>query len=308
MRRTAALTFDVLSQQIELLVRNGRPTSATFEVFTQYSGDDVDPEFSGACTVDTPNTTLSGSAGPAQSDPNRLPLTSSAGLVTQTKKYLVSQNGLQEWVELVEVGTGYARARHPLQNNYTAGATVQSTYVFAAVDATFIQDSDSLSDLIDTTPDYRVKWTISVSGATVVAYSFFDVVRAVMTHSVDPSDLDNAVPGVINTMPIQYRAEGGRPLIDRAWSSVRAEFAAMQLDVNMIREDEVIDELVILRSMLSLAEGGWAPPNMDKNLYLQDRTEKFDRFLEKHFKVAAVHPIADADGAVALPVVSLFRK
>lgn len=294
MRRPAALIYTVLGQQLELMVRGARPTAATFEVFAQYDTDDAVAEFSGSATLDTPSTTLNGAAGPAQSDPNRIPLTSTAGLVT-TRRYLLSQNSLQEVVELVEIGSGYARARHPLQNAYSSGATFQSTYLFAAVDAAFIQDDGNLSDMTDATPDYRVKWTITVSGADTVVYSFFDVVRAPVTHSVDPSDLDSAVPGLIDALPIQYRAEGGRPLIDRAWSSVRAEFAAMDIDINAVRDDEVIDELVILRSVLALAMGGWSPPQMDKALYLQTARDEYRRFVEMHFKVTLKHAVVGND-------------
>jgi hypothetical protein len=305
-RRTAALTFEALGQTLETLVRNGRPTSATFEVFRQYDDDEADAAFSGSATVDSPNTTLSGAAGPTQADPYRLPLTSTAGLVAG-KRYLLSQNSLQEWLTLSEVGSGYARALEPLQNAYTSGATFQSTWLSAAVDATFIQDLDNLSDLLDTTPDYRVKWTIVVGGATVVAYTFFDVVRAVMSHAVEISDLDDAAPGLLHTLPVHHRADAGRRLISRAWSSVRAELLVSGVDINAIREEEVLDELVILRGLLALAEGGWSPPGMDKADYLRDRTDKWDRFLEKHFKVVLKHPVEAQDTSTPRAM-SLFVK
>jgi hypothetical protein len=199
----------------------------------------------------------------------------------------------------VEVGSNYVRARHPLQNDYAAGATFQSTTLFAAIDtatspaygtgAAWLSLLQNLSDLIDTTPDFRVRWSVVVGGATVVLYTFFDVVRSAIAHGVDASDINARLPGFIDLLPIEYRAEDGRPLIDAAWSAVRADFAAMGVDVNAVRENEVVDELVILRTLRSLAEGGIAPPGMDKTLYLQRATENYNRFLERHFQGSLRH-------------------
>jgi hypothetical protein len=306
MRRTDALTLGVLGQQLELLVPGGRPTSATFGVFMQYGSDDVTPEWSGAAIVDAPDTMLSGPAGPSQADPYRLPLTSTTGLIAG-RRYLLEQNGLREWLTLSEVGADYARSLEPLQSAYAPGATFQSTWISAGVDDDFIADPGSLSNLFDGAPDYRVKWTILVAGQTAIAYSFFDVVRAVMSHAVTIKDVDDAAPGLLHTLPVHHRADSGRSLIERAWSSVRAEFAAMRIDVNALRESEVIDELVILRTLLSLAEGGWAPPGMDKTEYMRRRVEAFDRFIEKHFKVTLNHAVG-VDSVSARPAAVLFRK
>jgi hypothetical protein len=304
MRRTTAILYGVTGQQLELLVRTGRPTAATFDVLAQYALDESTKEFSGTATIDSPNTTLSGAAGPSQTDPQRLPLTSTTGLVAGGRRYLLSQNGLQEWHELVEIGSGYARTRNPLQNDFTTGATFQSTTLFAAVDSTWVANISKLSDLLDTTPDYRVRWSITVGSSTLIVYTYFDLVRIAVSHSVELADLDNAVPGIVDTMPIQYRAEQGRPLIDRAWSSVRADLVASMLDVNILRDDEVIDELVILRSLRALAEGGWAPSGVDKTLYLQTATTNYERFLERHIAVTLKHQTAQREGARPLGVAS----
>lgn len=287
-RRTTALTYNVLGQVIELFVRGARPTSATFQVFRQYDTDDAAPLFNGAAVLDTPNTTTSAAAGQAQSDPRRIPVTSTAALVGG-KRYRLAQNELVEWADVLEVGAGYVRARNPLQNDYALGATFQSTYLTAAVNDAFIQNVNNLSDYVDTAPDYRVRWAILTGAVTVVAYSFFDVVRAVVRHSIEIADIDDAVPGVVATLPVQHRADSGARLIDRAWSSVRADFFRYGISTDIIREDEVIDELVLLRSLRSLAEGGWAPPGMDKTLYLQNATDNYNRFLEQHVAVVMRH-------------------
>lgn len=309
-RRIGALAFNLLGQTLELMSRAGRPSSATFKVLRQFALDESTAEFSGNATIDTANTTLSGPAGQAQSDPNRIPLASSAGFVAN-RRYPIAQNGLQEWVDVLEVGTGYVRAHDPLQNDYTAGATFSSTWVSAAVDAAFIQNLSNLSDLFDTAPDYRVVWTLTVGGVVQPAvYSFFDVVRTVLGPAVDMADVDAAVPGILDTLPVQHRGDQGRRLIDRAWSSVRADLIASRIDVNALRDDEALDELVILRTIRALAEGGWAPVGVDKTEFLRNAVENYSSYLEQHVKVVLQHATVGREGAtqVADPIQAAWGK
>ena len=290
MRRTTSITWNVTGQQLALRVPNGRPTAATFQVFRQYATDDSTPEFSGACTIDTPNTTLATHAGPAQSDPQLLTPTAIAGFATG-RRYLLQQNGLLEWIDFIQLGTSTGRIRHAPANNYTAGATLQSTYLFAAIDNTWITQLQSLSDLVDTTPDFHVRWSITVGGVTVVANSFFDVVREPVLHHVDISDVNARAPGLAASMPVEYKPEDGRPLLDAAWNAVRAAFVAISIAPASLRDGEVIDELVVLRSLRIIAEGGWHPPQFDAAGYVKLTTDNYDRFWERHFAGALHHQV-----------------
>jgi hypothetical protein len=288
MRSIAALTLNVIGQQLALLVPNGRPSAATFAVFRNYSVDDGVPEFSGTATVDTPNTTVSASSGPAEVDPQKLSLTSTTGIVTG-RRYLLAENAVQEWVEPIELRTGYIRVRHPLKNSFTTAATLVSTWLTAAVDSTFIADRSKLSDLTDMQADYRVRWSITVGGETKIAYSFFDVVRVETRHSVTIDDINARAPGLVDSLPTEYRSEDGRPLVDAAWRALRAHFTAIGIDVHSLRDDEVIDELVILRALRVLAEGGWHPATIEWQPYLELVTGNYDRFFEQHFAVTVKH-------------------
>jgi len=307
MRRTAEVLWNVTGQSVGLLVRQGRPSAAMFDVFRNYADDDAEPEFSGTATVDSVNTTTSAAAGPAQVDPQRLALTSTSG-VQVGRKLLVTGNALKEWIDPLEIGSGYIRVRHPLENDYASGATVQSTWLFAAIDATWIADRNSLSDLSDQMVDYRVRWTITVGGATVVAYSFFDVVRQLLDHGVDIDDVNDRTPGLRDSLPVEYRADDGRPLVDAAYRSVRAQFASINIDVRALRDDEVLDELVILRARRMLAEGGWHPPDVDWRTFAELAIGQYDRFFEQHFQVALKHDLqyqlAGASAAYGQPATS----
>ena len=281
MRRTTALVYGQTGQTLAVRITQGRPTSATFAVYRSYYDEtSATAEFSGTATVDSVTTTLSAAAGPSQADPRLLTLTTTG--IAEGSRYQLAQESVSEWVDIVQVGTSTVRTRLPIQHDYAIGATFKGAYLTAAVDATWIAALANLSELVDTTPDYRVKWTVVVNGATIVYYSFFDVVRSVAGHQVEIADVNARAFGLADSMPVEYREEDGRPIIDAAWSAVRAHLIAAGISPDAWRDNEAIDELVILRSLRVLAEGGWHPPGLDLPNYLAMVTANYDRFFETH--------------------------
>jgi len=142
-----------------------------------------------------------------------------------------------------------------------------------------------VSDTTDPSPDYRVRWDYTVGGLAYAAYSFFDLVREAVAHSVDIDDVNARAPGLRDKLPKEYQVENGRPLVEAAWRAIRADFVTAKLDINAMRDDEGLDELVILRSLLVLAEGGWHPTAIDSGAYIALTATNYDRFLEKNYSV-----------------------
>lgn len=284
-RRNDELIWGVTGQTLSTRFKLGRPTSAMFSAFRSYMNDDAVAEFSGTATQDSVNTTLSASAGPSQSDPQNIPLTSTTGIVTGVK-YLLSLNSVQQWIEPVEVGSNYVRNRYPLQADYTSAATFQGAQLTAAVPDSWAADRSKISDLSDTYQDFRMKWTVVYGGSTYVVYTYFDLVRQPSNHHVEMDDINARVPGLEDSLPTEYRVEDGRPLIDAAWTHVRAHLLAINIDPAALRNNEAMDEAVILAALMILAEGGWAPPGIDKAFFIQIKREDYNRFFETHYQAA----------------------
>lgn len=298
-RTTTDLIFNVTGQSLTHLVRQGRPTSATFKVFRDYSNDDATPEFSGSATVDSVNTTVDVASGQAQTDPNKISLTSTTGIVIGTK-YLIAENSKQEWVDPIEiVSADYIRVRHPLRNNYTTAATFVGTTLSAAVDSTWIALTNSISDHDDPNPDYRIRWEILVGGATVVEYSYCDVVRGRVSYSCDIDDVNARAPGLVDSLPREYQEEQGRPLLDSAWRAVQSKLAAMNLDADAVRDAQALDELVIMKSLHLLAMGGWKPLGLSSIEYVEMTRTDFERFFEQHWQTNRSHAIATGPSSAA---------
>ncbi|MDX1469534.1 MAG: hypothetical protein R3258_09340, partial [Acidimicrobiia bacterium] len=224
--RTQDIIYNVTGQTITQRVLEGVPSSATFAVFADTDTDDATAQFSGSATVDAVSTTVDVASGPSQTDSHKLSVAATTSMVVG-RKYLVEEDSLKEWVELIRIYSGdYAVTRHPLKNDYTTAATVKGTTLSAAVDATWVADSGNLSDQENPFPDWRVRWDVTMSsGANRIYYTFFDLVRAPVQSELTMADLDLRAPGLLSKIGDDYDAEQGQPLIDESWRALRAEFA-----------------------------------------------------------------------------------
>lgn len=306
------LIFNQTGQSLVYRVNEGRPTSGTFVVVRDYVDDYMTPEFSGTLTIDTVNTTVSQASGRSQTDPTLVYLASVAGIAVG-KRYLLTENNRREWVEPIEVGPNYVRSRNPLANDYTTAATFQGTHVSAAVDSTWIANANNITWYNQgwwaTTlypiqqgqgsplATYRIVYTVTVGGSTYVHYDYFDVVRAPVEHHVTGDDIDTRAPGLIDSLPQEYQAERGQPIIEAAWRSVRSHLLSVGVDPQTLRDNEALDELVILRSLRSMAEAGWSPPAFknDKATFIKLSMDNYNRFFEDH--VSVVQKLRTAAGA-----------
>lgn len=284
-RSVPDVVYGLSGQTIALRVSQGQATSATFAVFEYFAGDDDAAEFSGSATVDAFSQALSAASGAGETDPQKLNLTTTSMVASQ--RYLVAEGSRREWIQPIEIATGYARVRFPLQNAYTTAATVKSTTIGAAIDNTWAAALENISETLDPNPGYRVRWDVVVSAVHYVAYSFFDLVRAAISHDVDIADVNDRAPGLIDSLPIEYRGEQGRPLVDSAWRAVQAHMAALGVDTDAFRDDLILDELVILRALAILADGGWHPPAYAIAEYRANAIDNYARFVETHLQVTA---------------------
>ncbi len=283
MRSTSDILFNVLSQTLRHRVRTSRPSSATFAVFADGTGDDGAAEFSGTATVDSVSTTLAAAAGSAQLDQTAMSLTSAAG-VTVGRRYLLSEVGRREWVQLVALDGTTAYAATPLANAYTTAAAFVSTDITAAIDATWVADESNLSDPSNPEPDYRIKWTITPSsGATEIAYTFFDLVRGSIDHNVTIEDVAARLWFTVDDLPIDHRLDQGARIIQGAWEDCQAELAAVGLNDAALRDAAMVDQFHMKRIALAFARNGKSPAGMTYRDVLDD----YERFYERHIAASA---------------------
>lgn len=300
MKTTATIVYGVAGQELRARCLSGVPTSATFDVFDDDASEDSTPEFSGSATVDSTATTTTALCGYGVADAAAVPCVSVAGFVIGNKYLLRGSGTPGEFFEVVAIEGSTLRARFPISQTHTSGAQVVSTNVSAAVPSLFYDDSNKLGDVNNNAwPDYRVRWTFAFGGDSVVEWGYFDFVRAEVLHGVSIDDVNALAPGLRDSLPTEYRNDAGASLIEAAWHAVQADLAIVGIEANALRDAQITDELVKLRTLVVLAEGGWRPSGVDWQVYAELTRTNYSRFIERHFSIASKHKLGDASGAAS---------
>ena len=313
MRTVQDIAFGVTGQVVTFDAPEGRPSSVvSVEVFPWQTGDDGTAESAvGAGSVETgPSTTLDGSAGADQANPNLIPLTATTGAEVG-RVYLITSDTLErEWVEVAEVASGVSvTAKHPLHGTYTSGAAFVSTRITATVDSTWVADSANLDDSAGPNPAYRVRWVYVVDGTTHVADTYFNLVRYAGAHGVRPQDVELTHPGWLDRLPTDHIADQGRRLIDEAYRGVKLDMHAVWTDDAMVANSEIIDELTRWKVLelsefaRSVANGGASQPSYEA------AAAAYQRRLDQFSRITNKAPIRDSSGAASnRPSIGLTRR
>lgn len=313
MRTIQDIVFGVTGQTVSFDAPEGRPSSVTsVSVFSWNITDEATSEVAlGAAAVETnPATTVDAASGSGQSDPRILNVSATTGFEVGRTYLATTADGAYEWFEVGEIDSGNSvTARHPLHNAYAASDTVQSTRIAATVDSTWIADEENLTpDDLGQNPRWRVRWVYVVGGKTYVADTYFNVVRYAARHGVAPLDIDSLVPGWMDTLPTDYRADQGRKLIDEAYREVKIDLHQVDLSASSIAQSEVMDELARYKAV---EIGEWArfiatggdPARFDA------ASKRYTSRLDSIIRLVSRVPVRDSSGA-ATPIspVGLTRR
>lgn len=295
----ADLIYNVTGQTLTLDTWD-RPASVTsLEVWPMSGGDGdtVETAFGSPSIEANPSTTFDANSGDGQSDPNVLNLTSTTGIAVGRRYLATNANSESEWVEVIDVISGAsARARHPLRNAYVSGDSFESTRITATVDATWVADSNNITDDFDPNPGYRARWTYVDAGSTTrVVDTYFDLVRYQGQHTVRPIDVDVLVPGWMDSLPPEHREDRGARLIDEAYSEVKLDLHEFSLPDEMIRNREILNALVI-RKAVQLAEEAKVILGSGTVEGLDLSQQRYQGRLDKLLKVTSKVTVATGSG------------
>lgn len=229
---------------------DGRPSAVgTVQVWASSADDTsgVESATTGSASVETnPNTTLASSASAGATS---LSVNSATGVTIGRRYYLTEDStGQSEFIEVLGLNGTTVTTRHPIQNDYTAGATFQSTRVTIAVDSTWIADESNLSATLNPNPTYRVRWPVTVNGNQTAYATGFDVVRYPVNHGVQPLDVNDDEPGWIDNLPPDYQLDQGRALIEAAYQDVKFELYGDNKADQAVRNPELLSRLVIKKA------------------------------------------------------------
>jgi len=296
------ILWNVTGQTLVWDAPEGRASSVSdVRVYRAEADDDSTVEWTATAAVETnPNTTLDGSAGTGQSDLRVIPLTVTTGIVAE-RRYLITSVafGHKEWVEVETVESGVdVTVKHPLVNAYASVDTFVSTRITATVNATWVVDKNEISPEASTFPYYRAVWTYVVSGVTYRHQSYLDLVRLAAYHTVSPLDVDSVQPGWIDKLPVDYRKEQGRPLIEQAFSAVRLDLLADEKATRWLRHLDVMNELVARKAVVLSEELNSTNFGVGVNTTLAQAQERYQQRYDQLIREPKV-PIMTSPGGSA---------
>lgn len=316
-RTVQDILYAIAGQTLFFDAPEGRPSSVTsITVFRSSMPDDGQAELAttGSAAVETnPATTTDAAAGFSQTDLRHIPLTATTGVAIGRDYLLTNAAGLKEWVEVAAITAADSiDARNPLHNDYASGATFVSTRISIALLDSWVADRNRIGGGItgsgpydgrlNPDPHYRVRWVYVVAGVSYIADTYFNLVRYAGRHGVVPEDIDNMVPGWINGLPADHRADQGRRFIDEAYRGVKLDLAAAEVDDSGIAESEVLDELVRHKAVEMAEWSKFLQAGRDETRHLAaakkyaSRLESFvtlaSRVLERSIGGGATHKMA----------------
>lgn len=244
-----------------------RPSGTpTVDVYRGYDDDTATAvtATTGACSVDSVNTTLSASASQGDTE---LTVTSGTSIARERIYLVTSAAGLYERVEVAGISGTTVTLRQPLINDYASGATFQGTRITISVLDSWAANASNLTDALDVVDTdvrtiessnsiapgaagYRLRWSYTVNSVATLGVSYADLVRYQSKNLVSPLDVDRLFPGWIDRLPPDYRVDQGAALIAEAYTAIRLDaFADSQL-VRRMRDTQVVADLVKYRANL----------------------------------------------------------
>lgn len=246
------IAFGVASQTLYYDAPEGRPSSVTSATHLLDPDDDTGTaEFTATGSVETsPNTTLDAAAGPNETEPTKVPLTATTGVV-RGRRYLISNAaGEREWVEVERIVSADAvYARSPLLNTYASTNTFVSTRINVSVDATWVAEKSNLSPATRTAPYYRTRLVYVVDSVTYAAAIYYDLVRYPFRHSVVGPDVDAFSPGWFDRLSADDRRCQGERLIEEAARQVKEDLITRALADYGARNSEFLNALVVRKAV-----------------------------------------------------------
>lgn len=247
------------SGQSLLFQAPSRPASVeSIKVVQATDGDDTTAQdaTTGSAAIDGVNTTTDAVAGIVQANPKNIPLTATTDIVNGQHYILRDKTGgFQEWVQAMYIESTVAvRSRVPLLNQFVSGSTFEGTLVSIGMDSTWIDDINNISDG-SPNPGYRAIWTwTDANSVQHVDYTFFDLTRRAGQHNVKPTDMEFLIPGWTKLLPRDHQIDRGAGLLDESYRQVKIDLHQQDIPDQVVRHQDVIDELVKRKMVVMFTE------------------------------------------------------
>lgn len=215
---------------------------------TLYGSGGTVAQASVALTDTGASTTTDAAAGPSQTDPTLLPVTSESGFLAGDSVLITHVDGRTEHHRVLGVSTGELALERELQWDVDIGSAVETAEVSYSV------GSDVFSD---PAANCRARWSLVRSGVTTVKDLVFDVVRSPVLQPLTEQNLSENLPLVTQQLPSTIQSWA--PLLERSWARTLNALDAAGLYPEIIISDDDLLGVHCLAFQWTLAELGVDP-------------------------------------------------
>ena len=287
MDRTHDAIYNVTSQdRVEMYPpewMEGVPSSATASVYDGERSLDDAADFEPTVTVDALSVTVDAASGSNQTDPKKLSYAASTNAVVIGRHYLVENVDTQrELVTPIRVVTNdYLVAEDDLRYVYASGSgsTLKGLRLSFPIDATWAGTESNI--LNPKTPPYKVVWGYTVDSIVRRHYTYLRLVRQRAKHNITIADITRRWPDAPDQEHRKHRGLALRYAIDDAWGDFRFDVRSEGYEPSQIRDTELIDRIVLTRTMNRLARTGNTPGNRDPELLIAETQKEYEHLFTK---------------------------
>ncbi len=280
-QRTAEIVYGLTGQTVEMYppeALEGVSSSMSASVFRGDRSNDDTAEFSPTVTQDSVATTLSAAAGYSQATRNTISLASTTGVVAGRQYRLANLVGQREIVTLSNTTT----LQEDLAYDYPISSTFKGIRMVFTVDPTWVATEEKISTAED--PHYRVLWTYTVNSIVRKHYTYLRLVRQLSKHGVTITDLLKWWPDLQNHETRERKGQQFSYAIDAAWDRVRLDLISCDVSPDRVREQEILSELVISKTLHVLSRVGITPGQRDRESWVRECESDYSNLLAAFIK------------------------
>jgi hypothetical protein len=282
MDRRTQIVYNQTGQVLELYppewVRGVPSGTTTYSVWAGTAGLDTDAEFSGNATSDSVATTVDAASGVSQSNRRRINLTATTNIVKDYLYVVTTTNGESELVKVVGINSAnYVDVECDLAYDYANTNTFKGLRQYFTIDATFVATQSKINDLSN---PYKIRWKYTIGTTVYYYWTFFDLVRMPVTHSVNIYDVMAIWPDIWQEEPESVYGSKWYQQINMAWDQVAFDLRNYGVETSQIRDADR-NMLTIARFARNVAEMGITQGGLDPSENLRVRSENYSNMLEQ---------------------------
>lgn len=253
-----------------------RVSSATFTIQDLTRDEDASDRVIGtadsAATLDSYSQSTTAAAGPAQTDPRKVSVSTSGITVGNVYQLTDTTDGVTQYVTVAGTGSGYVKLAAPLMRSYGSGSTLAGVQLSASFpDATAANE-----DFINEDRPLAIRWEYTLFGRKRIHDQQVRIVRRT-NSDVDEARIEEWVksdwPDLYKEMPDDQDAL--RRWIRSAYRRVEARMLSANTDPTKFMAGPQGNELIYLRTLLHMADQGLHPASRDPDLFREERKREY---------------------------------